>query len=121
MARLSNGLETMELGVTSWRIIINDNFKMLYTKGEVDNLLKEYQSVTKLNETLKEYAKVSELKSLANGDKTKDFMVKNIDIAGVLKLSKTDVPYSQPPNKPSGYFKVNLDGKEVAIAYYDIN
>ncbi|MBQ7270711.1 MAG: hypothetical protein IJT33_06680 [Campylobacter sp.] len=36
MARLNNGLETMELGVTSWRVIINDNFTKLYTKAEVD-------------------------------------------------------------------------------------
>ena len=36
MARLENGLETMELGVTSWRIIINDNFTKLYTKAEID-------------------------------------------------------------------------------------
>lgn len=36
MARLENGLETMELGVTSWRIIINDNFTKLYTKTEID-------------------------------------------------------------------------------------
>lgn len=36
MARLSNGLETMELGVTSWRIIINDNFTKLYTKNEIN-------------------------------------------------------------------------------------
>ena len=36
MARLNNGLETMELGVTSWRAIINDNFTKLYTKAEVD-------------------------------------------------------------------------------------
>ena len=36
MARLANGLETMELGVTSWRVIINDNFTKLYTKAEID-------------------------------------------------------------------------------------
>lgn len=36
MARLSNGLETMELGVTAWRVIINDNFTKLYTKAEID-------------------------------------------------------------------------------------
>lgn len=36
MARLNNGLETMELGVTSWRVIINDNFTKLYTKAEID-------------------------------------------------------------------------------------
>ena len=36
MARLANGLETMELGVTAWRVIINDNFTKLYTKAEID-------------------------------------------------------------------------------------
>ena len=36
MARLANGLETMELGVTSWRVIINDNFTKIYTKAEVE-------------------------------------------------------------------------------------
>ena len=48
MARLSNGLETMELGVTSWRIIINDNFTKLYTKAEVEaNFVKksEFQAL----------------------------------------------------------------------------
>ena len=71
MARLTNGLETMELGVTSWRIIINDNFKKLYTKDEVDANLKNYQLKTELNETLKLYAKAQSLKdyALKNGNK----------------------------------------------------
>lgn len=34
--RLANGLETMELGVTAWRVIINDNFTKLYTKAEIE-------------------------------------------------------------------------------------
>ena len=50
MARLENGLETMELGVTSWRIIINDNFTKLYTKTEID----------------REFVKKSEFQALQN-------------------------------------------------------
>ena len=51
MARLSNGLETMELGVTAWRVIINDNFTKLYTKAEIDrDFVKKSDYNTLLNE-----------------------------------------------------------------------
>jgi len=39
MAVLSNGLETIELGSTAWRHILNSNWKKLYTKNETDGLL----------------------------------------------------------------------------------
>ena len=49
--RLANGLETMELGVTSWRVIINDNFTKLYTKEEVEaNFVKKSDYNTLLDE-----------------------------------------------------------------------
>ncbi len=37
MAILPNGLETIEIGSTTWRVIINNNLTKLYTKDEVDN------------------------------------------------------------------------------------
>jgi len=39
MAVLDNGLETIELGATSWRIILNQNIEKLYTKDEIDDKL----------------------------------------------------------------------------------
>ncbi len=36
MAILPNGLETIEVGSTTWRVIINNNLTKLYTKDEVD-------------------------------------------------------------------------------------
>jgi len=39
MAVLSNGLETIELGATAWRVIHNQNIDKLYTKDEVDDKL----------------------------------------------------------------------------------
>lgn len=37
MALLSNGLETIELGSTAWRDVINNNIYQLYTKDEIKN------------------------------------------------------------------------------------
>lgn len=37
MATLANGIETLEVGATAWRLIINANLDKLYTKTEVDN------------------------------------------------------------------------------------
>ena len=37
MALLPNGIETIELGSTAWRIAINNNFEAIYTKTEIDN------------------------------------------------------------------------------------
>jgi hypothetical protein len=37
MALLANGIETIELGSTAWRIVCNNNFSAIYTKDEVDN------------------------------------------------------------------------------------
>ena len=39
MAILSNGLETIEIGSTTWRVIFNNNFSKIYTKTEVDTAL----------------------------------------------------------------------------------
>ncbi len=37
MAILANGIETVELGATAWRVIYNNNFEALYTKAEIDS------------------------------------------------------------------------------------
>ena len=37
MALLSNGLETIELGSTAWRDVINNNIYQVYTKDEIKN------------------------------------------------------------------------------------
>lgn len=37
MAVLSNGIETVELGSTAWRVVINNNFEALATKAEVNS------------------------------------------------------------------------------------
>lgn len=37
MATLANGLETVDLGGTAWRVIYNTNFENLYTKAEIDD------------------------------------------------------------------------------------
>lgn len=36
MAILSNGIETIELGSTAWRVVVNNNFSAVYTKAELD-------------------------------------------------------------------------------------
>ena len=121
MARLTNGLETMELGVTSWRIIINDNFKKLYTKDEVDANLKNYQLKTELNETLKLYAKAQSLKdyALKNGNKESDFYTKNLNVFGELILASTsDVLETTLPQNPSGFVKLKVGDKVVKVPYY---
>lgn len=121
MARLTNGLETMELGVTSWRIIINDNFKKLYTKDEVDANLKNYQLKTELNETLKLYAKAQSLKdyALKNGNKESDFYTKNLNVFGELILPSTsDLNETTLPQNPSGFIKLKVGDKVVKVPYY---
>ena len=37
MALLPNGLETIELGSTGWREVINNNLHQIYTKTEIEN------------------------------------------------------------------------------------
>ena len=37
MAVLANGLETIDLGSTGWRVVMNTNIENLYTKTEIDN------------------------------------------------------------------------------------
>lgn len=121
MARLTNGLETMELGVTSWRIIINDNFKKLYTKDEVDANLKNYQLKTELNETLKLYVKAQSLKdyALKNGNKENDFYTKNLNVFGELILASTsDLNETTLPQNPSGFIKLKVGDKVVKVPYY---
>ena len=121
MARLTNGLETMELGVTSWRIIINDNFKKLYTKDEVDANLKDYQLKAELNETLKLYAKAQSLKdyALKNGNKESDFYTKNLNVFGELILPSTsDLNETTLPQNPSGFIKLKVGDKVVKVPYY---
>ena len=121
MARLTNGLETMELGVTSWRIIINDNFKKLYTKDEVDVNLKNYQLKTELNETLKLYIKAQSLKDYApkNGNKENDFYTKNLNVFGELILTSTsDLNETTLPQNPSGFIKLKVGDKVVKVPYY---
>lgn len=103
MARLSNGLETMELGVTSWRIIINDNFGKLYVKNELYNK----------NESDARYA-------TKNGDAALDFTVKNIDVKGLLKLGSVLPAAPLPAANPSGYIKAEVSGKVVKIPYYEV-
>lgn len=121
MARLTNGLETMELGVTSWRIIINDNFKKLYTKDEVDANLKDYQLKTELNKTLKLYVKAQSLKdyALKNGNKESDFYTKNLNVFGELILpSASDLNETTLPQNPSGFIKLKVGDKVVKVPYY---
>lgn len=94
MARLENGLETMELGVTSWRLIINDNFTKVYAKSEVDELLK--------------------------GNEKTSFKAKDFKVNGVFALNALKVDYKTKPKAPDGFFKINLNGKDVAVPYYEI-
>ena len=111
----------MELGVTSWRIIINDNFKKLYTKDEVDANLKNYQLKTELNETLKLYAKAQSLKNYAlkNGNKESDFYTKNLNVFGELILpSASDLNETTLPQSPSGFIKLKVGDKVVKVPYY---
>ena len=37
MALLPNGLETIELGSTAWRDVINNNIYQVFTKDEIKN------------------------------------------------------------------------------------
>lgn len=37
MAVLANGIETIELGSTAWRVVVNNNFSAVYTKAEIDS------------------------------------------------------------------------------------
>lgn len=103
MAILENGLETMELGATAWRIIINDNFGKLYVKNELYNK----------NESDARYA-------TKNGDAALDFTVKNIDVKGLLKLGSVLPAAPLPAANPSGYIKAEVGGKAVKIPYYEV-
>lgn len=101
MAILKNGLETMELGATAWRILINDNFTKLYTKTEINNALT---------------AKASK-----NGDISQNFAVKDCDIKGILKLySETPVNYDSAVYSAfNGLIEINFNGKAVLIPYFN--
>lgn len=48
MATLANGLETVELGSTAWRVVYNNNFQALYTKSEIDDRASD---ITFVNDT----------------------------------------------------------------------
>ncbi|MCI6989389.1 MAG: hypothetical protein MR902_07510 [Campylobacter sp.] len=100
MAILNNGLETMELGATAWRIIINDNFSKIYAKNEL---------YTK-NESDERYAP-------KDGSETLNFTVKDIDIKGLMKFNST-LPTMPLPDAPKGYIKAVVNGENVKIAYY---
>ena len=39
--RLENGIETIELGATSWRVMINENFKKVLTQEQINKLIAE--------------------------------------------------------------------------------
>lgn len=80
----------MELGVTAWRVIINDNFSKIYSKGEVDGFI--------------------------SGGGT-NFMVKDIDIKGLMKFNNT-LPSTPLPSEPKGYIRVMVNGKAVKVPYY---
>lgn len=95
MAILNNGLETMELGVTAWRVIINENFSKLYTKDEIDSKLSAF-ATNKL-----------------------DFIVNNIDISGIIAFANA-LPSATLPAQPLGFISCKVDGKMVKIPYYEL-
>ena len=95
--RLENGIETMELGVTAWRGIINDNFSKIYTKSEIDAKLSADLSVKNIS---------------ASG---------NFELSGDLKLGGmpqfTQALPSANLGEPLGFIKVKV-GEIVKIPYF---
>lgn len=99
--RLKNGLETMELGVTAWRVIINDNFSKIYAKNELYNK----------SESDAKYAP-------KDGGEELNFIVKDIDIKGFMKFNQA-LPSTSLPTEPLGYIRVMVNGKAVKVPYYE--
>ncbi|AIR80130.1 TPA: hypothetical protein RPW15_001664 [Campylobacter fetus subsp. venerealis] len=89
MAVLNNGLQTMELGATAWRIIINDNFTKLYTKNEID---------TKLSGGNTEIS-------------AKKLKVANVELSGGLQASGE-------LGQIAGFLEVKINGEVKKIPYY---
>lgn len=105
MAVLSNGLETLELGVTAWREILNDNIAKLYTSAQVDQYLAN--------------------KADRAGANTQNFAAKDMEIKGVLSWSGTGVTATSAtagsatmPSNPVGFIIVKIGGSNVKIPYF---
>ncbi len=100
MAILQNGIETVELGATAWRVIYNSNFEKLYTKTEVDQKLS--------------------FKANASGDSQKPFSCASLSLSGTLHFSSTNTTAgSLLPEQPAGFLKISLDGVEKRVPFYD--
>lgn len=90
MAILNNGLQTMELGATAWRVIINDNFTKIYTKQEVDA-------------------------KLTNGEtafKARSLSVAKVEFSGALHTTANT-------ERISGFMEIKVNGAIKKIPYYD--
>lgn len=105
MAILPNGLETLELGVTAWREILNSNFTKLYTSGQIDQYLGA--------------------KAEKAGANTQNFAAKDMEIKGILSWTGTSVTSTSAtaggatlPVNPVGFISVKIGGVNAKIPYY---
>lgn len=91
MAILENGLETMELGATAWRIIINNNFTKIFTKDELNAKLKDGSLELKVNK----------------------IGTSELELNAVLNASPL-------PQNIDGYIKIKVNGIDKKIPFYDL-
>lgn len=102
---LANSLETLELGVTAWREIINANFAKLYTSGQIDQYLGT--------------------KAEKAGANTQNFAAKDMEIKGVLSWTGASITAMNAtagsatlPTNPVGFIIVKIGGANAKIPYY---
>lgn len=106
--RLANGLETLELGTTAWRVIINDNLEKIYTKNEVDLLSKGNDKKDFSTKNLSVSANVSVARNLSVDG--------NFSLKGMPEFAQT-MP-SASLGEPLGFIKVKVAGQIVKIPYF---
>lgn len=99
--RLENGIETLELGVTAWRSIINDNFSKLFTAQEVKAEIAKFSGASNL-----------------------DFSCRSLSVGGQISLSQTQSNTSNLDlgslGDPDGFVRIKLgNGKFAKVPYWE--
>jgi hypothetical protein len=81
MALLANGLETLEIGATAWRLIVNANIEKLYSKTECDT-----KYVAKAGSTMTGLLVLSANPSAPLGAATKQYVDDKVTLENIQDL-----------------------------------
>lgn len=84
MALLANGLETLEIGATAWRLIINSNLEKLYSKTEANTTF-----VAKAGSTMTGLLLLSADPAVALGAATKQYVDNKVTLEVIQDLLGT--------------------------------